>query len=88
METIIVQDTDAAVLDVLTLALQAENFEVFAIREFDNDFMALIDKIRPHVIIADYRLKGEKAIEILLEIKKNISTCRSLPSAVTTTSIA
>jgi DNA-binding response OmpR family regulator len=69
MEKIIVQDTDAGVLDVLTQALEFENFQVYAIREFDNRFMAIIEEFRPHVIMLDYRLSGKRTIEILNEIK-------------------
>lgn len=39
METIIVQETDSAILDILTIALQMENFEVFALTEADGKFL-------------------------------------------------
>jgi DNA-binding response OmpR family regulator len=69
MEKIIVQETDAGVLDVLTQALELENFQVYAIREFDNSFMDIIDEFRPHVIMLDYLISGRRTIEILNEIK-------------------
>jgi DNA-binding response OmpR family regulator len=66
MEKIIVQDTDP---DVLTQALELENFQVYALNELETDFMQLIDDFRPHVIMLDYRLSGKRTIEIFNEIK-------------------
>ncbi|QIL37931.1 response regulator [Pedobacter sp. HDW13] len=70
MKTIIVQDTDAAVLDVMTLALQAEGFEVYPIQGYEIDFLSLINERRPHVVILDYRLKGDTCKEICFQIKQ------------------
>ena len=39
METIIVQDTDAAILDVLTQALKMEGFEVLPVSDSKGDFL-------------------------------------------------
>jgi hypothetical protein len=51
METIIVQETNAAILDILTIALQMADFEVFAVTEADGNFLDLIDQVRPHVVV-------------------------------------
>ncbi|MGY0039370.1 hypothetical protein [Pedobacter sp. NJ-S-72] len=40
METIVIQDSDIAILDVLTQALEMDGYEVFALRECDDDFLA------------------------------------------------
>lgn len=69
METIIVQDTDAAILDVLTEALTMEGFHVHPILDYDHDFLALIEENRPHVVMLDYRLSGEICKEICFKIK-------------------
>lgn len=69
METIIVQDTDKDVLEVLTLALELENFKVFPLQDCDVDFIELIEKNRPHVVMLDFRIDGRKCIEILRTIK-------------------
>ncbi|UKT63034.1 hypothetical protein [Pedobacter mucosus] len=50
---IIVQETDASILDVLKMALEAEGFEVVAVLSYDHDFLDLIDQKRPHVVILD-----------------------------------
>jgi DNA-binding NtrC family response regulator len=70
METIIVQDTDKSVLDVLTTALTMENFAVYPLVDLGEDFLHLIDQVRPHVVILDYRLKGGRSVDILQSIKK------------------
>jgi DNA-binding NtrC family response regulator len=64
METIVVQETDKAVLDVLTIALQMEGFKVFASEHLDKSILDLIEKERPHVVLLDYRLKGDAAVEM------------------------
>jgi DNA-binding response OmpR family regulator len=70
MATIIIQDTDKDILDVLTLALQMENFNVLPVLNFDDDFLDLIDKARPHVVMLDYKLDGELCIQVLQQIKE------------------
>jgi DNA-binding response OmpR family regulator len=71
METIIVQDTDQTVLEMLTTALEMENFEVYPLMDFDEDFIGLIERTRPHVVILDYRLTGRRCLEVLRSIKLN-----------------
>ena len=56
METIIVQDTDKTVLHVLTLALELENFKVYPLQDCEADFIELIEKNRPHVVMLDFRI--------------------------------
>lgn len=73
METIIVQDTDPTVLEMLTAALEMEDFEVYPITDFDEDFLELIGRVRPHVVILDYRLTGHRCLEVLKSIKAEYS---------------
>ncbi|MBB5624139.1 two-component system nitrogen regulation response regulator GlnG [Pedobacter cryoconitis] len=68
-ETIIVQDTDADILDVLTDALSIEGFHVYPVLDCNQDFITLIEHHRPHVVMLDYRLDGEVCKEICLKIK-------------------
>ncbi|TCC88075.1 response regulator [Pedobacter frigiditerrae] len=70
METIIIQDTDIAILDILTLALEIENFQVYAIMEPEHDFLDLIAKARPHVVMLDFKINGAAALSILNKIKE------------------
>lgn len=70
METIIVQDTDQTILEMLTAALEMDNFEVYPLMGFDEDFLSLIDQHRPHVVILDYPLHGERSIAVCHQIKE------------------
>ena len=69
METIIIQDTDAAILDILTIALQMENFQVYSVSDYDSNFLEMIAELKPHVIMLDYKLDGKASIEICHQIK-------------------
>ena len=74
METIIVQETDQAVLEVLTLALEMESFKVYALQDCQANFIELIEEHRPHVVMLDFRIDGKKCVEILKKIKSNYPT--------------
>lgn len=74
METIVVQDTDKSVLEVLTLALEMENFNVYPLLDCDADFIEIIEKTRPHVVVLDFRIDGRKCMDILSTIKASYPT--------------
>jgi CheY-like chemotaxis protein len=44
--------------------------ETIVLQETDQDFLEVIDKARPHVVILDYRLSGEDSQQVCREIKK------------------
>jgi DNA-binding response OmpR family regulator len=69
METIIIQDTDRDILDILKIAREEEHFSVYAVLELESNFLEMIEELRPHVIMLDYRLDGESCIEICQQIK-------------------
>ncbi len=69
METVIVQDTDQSILDILTIALQMENFHVNSVLDYDSNFIDMIAKLKPHVVMLDYKLDGKICIKICHEIK-------------------
>jgi DNA-binding response OmpR family regulator len=70
METIVIQETDKDILEVLYAALELEGFNVYALGEADEDFLEVIDKARPHVVMLDFRLSGEECKQVCREIKK------------------
>ena len=70
METIIVQDTDQTVLEMLTAALEMDNFEVYPLMDYDADFLSLIYQLRPHVVVLDYPLRGERCLAACRRIKE------------------
>ena len=49
--------------------MHTEGFKVHAVLNCDHDFLSMIHNLRPHVIMLDYRLKGEDCIRICQEIK-------------------
>ena len=69
METIIIQDTEKDILDILTVALELEHFKVYSVMELDSNFLDMIGEIRPHVIMLDFRLDGKSCIDICQQIK-------------------
>jgi len=70
METIIVQDKDESILDVLTIALQQEGFKVISVNTCDKTkILELIDKQRPHTVMLDIRLSDQDCIEVCKLIK-------------------
>jgi DNA-binding NtrC family response regulator len=69
METIIIQETDKDILDVLTTALELEHFTVFTVMDYETDLLGMIGKHRPHVVILDYRLDGQNCIRMCGQIK-------------------
>jgi len=69
METILIQETDRSILDILTIALQMEGFDVFAMLADDQYFMDKIEETRPHVVLLDFRLDGQICIDMCRLIK-------------------
>jgi len=69
METVIVQETDEDVLYILSFALKEEGFRVYPIQHCDDHFLNMIESTRPHVVMLDYKLKGEEALGVLQQIK-------------------
>jgi DNA-binding response OmpR family regulator len=70
METIIIQDTDQDILDILYVALEMAGFQVYALSDIGPDFLQLVEKAKPHVVAIDYRLSGEDAKRCCREIKE------------------
>lgn len=69
METVIIQDTEQSILDILTIALQMENFQVYSVLDYDSNFIDMIAKLKPHVVMLDYKLDGKICIQICHQIK-------------------
>jgi len=69
METIVIQETDQDVLEVLYAALELEGFNVYALPGYERDYLEVIDKARPHVVILDFCMSGEECKILCREIK-------------------
>lgn len=70
MEKILVQESDTDLLNTIKTALEFDNFEVHTVLDIDSDFLELIHQFRPHVVLLDYKLKGEACMEICSRIKE------------------
>ena len=53
METIIIQETDNDMLDLITLAFQLGVFEVCSPQKCNTSFFNLIDKLKPNLVMVD-----------------------------------
>ncbi|MFI5139479.1 MAG: response regulator [Sphingobacteriales bacterium] len=69
METVIIQDTDQSILDILTIALQMEYFQVYSVLDYDSNFIDMIAKLKPHLVMLDYKLDGKICVKICHQIK-------------------
>lgn len=63
METIVVQESDAAIREVIRLTLEAEDFNVLALKECDVNFLPLIERANSSLIILDFRISGKECVE-------------------------
>ena len=68
MAKIIVQDEDAALLDMLATALKMQGYEVFPLRTCENA-VAQISNIRPDVVILEFKIGGELCTQAATKIK-------------------
>jgi len=69
MKTIIVQDTEKEILDVLTTALELDHFKVFPAIGYEVDLLSMIGRVRPHGVMLDYLQEGSECIRICRQIK-------------------
>jgi len=69
-EKIVLQETDEAVMEALRLALELEGFVVFPLADDSGDFVDYIERLRPHVIMLDYKLDGHICIVMCQRIKE------------------
>lgn len=53
METILVQETDAATLEVLTVALQMKGYRVCNLADQDENILDMIRRHRPKLVLLD-----------------------------------
>ena len=69
MKKVLLYETDANLLEVLKVALEMDNFQVHTITDEASDFLELINHLRPHVVLLDYKLSGEVCKLICRKIK-------------------
>jgi DNA-binding response OmpR family regulator len=76
METIMVQEEDAATLEVLTVALQMEGFQVLGLTDYSDNALEMIRRHRPKLVLLDCRLSNYSGKQICHWIKSHF---RNLP---------
>lgn len=69
MEKILIQEADEAIRDVLKLSLEADGFNVVLIAECTGQLMVIIRQFKPHLLVLDFRLEGQKSIQFCRKIK-------------------
>lgn len=73
METIVIQEPDESVRDVLKLAFEAEGFNVYALDRCGPRLLSLIRKANPSLVLLDFRISGEECIKMLRIIKQSFA---------------
>ena len=69
METILVQETDTATLEVLTFALQMEGYRVCGVAEQNENIIDLIRRYHPRLVLLDCWLSHYAGKQVLHWIK-------------------
>ena len=63
MNTIVLQDNEKDLLDLLAFVLREEGYVVHVTSTLDEHILELIADAKPHVVMIDYKLNGQDAIE-------------------------
>ncbi|MDB4922990.1 response regulator [Mucilaginibacter sp.] len=71
METIMVQERDAATLEVLTAALQMEGFRVCSLTDYSENALVMIRRHRPELILLDCPFNNQSGKQICQWIKSH-----------------
>jgi DNA-binding response OmpR family regulator len=78
METIMVQQTDTATLEVVTVALQFEGFRVCSLTDYNENILEMIKWHHPKLVLLDCRLSHYSGKQICHWIKAHFP--RLLPA--------
>lgn len=70
MRKVLIVDDDAAILEVFTLLLTMHGYEAHSLSAGDK-FLALIEKIKPDVILLDLFIAGADGRELCKQIKSD-----------------
>lgn len=69
MKTVLLYETDVTLLDILKTALEIDNFKVYTITDEAFNFLEIINRLKPHVVLLDYKLSGDASKLICRKIK-------------------
>jgi len=71
---ILILDDNEAILEVVTEALQYENFEILAIT-FGCQLLPAVNDFSPELILLDYRLADTNGGDLCLKLKRDPAYC-------------
>ncbi|MFA6084055.1 response regulator [Mucilaginibacter sp.] len=69
METIMIQEPDAAILKRLTAALEMEGFRVYSLTDYKENILEMIRRHRPKLVLLDRRFSNYSGKQISHWIK-------------------
>jgi DNA-binding response OmpR family regulator len=69
MRTIIIQDRNADIRELLTFILEMEGYNVVALEHFDSDLYNTIGRIHPDAVIVEYNYKKNVDADMIKNIK-------------------
>lgn len=70
LKRILILDDNQDILEIVEEALAYEQFEVHGTTRA-NDILPLIEKIKPHLVLLDYRVSGTNGGEVCKQIKSS-----------------
>jgi DNA-binding response OmpR family regulator len=70
MKTIVIQDTEPELLEIITFVLQMK-YNVYPFLNCDNAFVDTIKSFDPDLILMEHRLEGHNCVDSLKKIKIN-----------------
>ena|ERR1700744_460991 len=66
---LLIQENDQDIIDILCIALEIEGYETFSVLGYEVDFIALIRRICPHLVMLDYKLDGRECLRVAKDIR-------------------
>lgn len=71
---LLIQENEQDIIDILCIALQIEGYETFPVLGYEADFVALIRRICPHLVMLDYKLDGRECLRTAKTIRRSYPT--------------
>jgi DNA-binding NtrC family response regulator len=70
MGSVVIQDCDEILLEILTIALDMEEITAYKTTDYDTKVLELIEQVKPDLVMLDYRLDGKECIQLFNQIRK------------------
>lgn len=70
MGSVVIQDCDEILLEILTIALDMEEITAYKTTDYDSQVLELIEQVKPDLVMLDYKLDGEECIKLFDQIRK------------------